>query len=396
MWHRYWRRFGPSVMALGNPTRGSSSTMEIRDATGRRLDEVAKSWPEAKTFHFLSNHGQAALVRFDMESGQLLEFNPRFPKICAGIGTFLERDTLSRSLVINMERYTAEESRVVREYFLCTEEVTLPIYQQFLKYWTAERPRAFGRVCREVLKDIPAQIISRQRQKFVPWLATAKLGGKQLFDESIAAIEWFSAIPDTANPALGHRLLCDIARIFHRQVFLHERKAPDPITGKPTEVLYQPTTGVYLMPSQKLVTLLRELPESPWKCYGKDKRSLDDDGLYVLLRDYSLASVKLKIAGATHRGLTYDHFRERYERFRRTGDPSRESVKENWTGTLVLQALLQVVREVLAHLRQTPQRLPDRGHRPKSRILALPRLKTIVLEKTQVRATPRHLQWATS
>ena len=69
------------------------------------------------------------LARYDMESGQLLEFDPRFPKICAGIGTFLERDTLSRSLVINMERYTAQESRVVREYFHCTDEITLPIYR---------------------------------------------------------------------------------------------------------------------------------------------------------------------------------------------------------------------------------------------------------------------------
>jgi hypothetical protein len=75
-----------------------------------------------------SNHpvDSSFLPRFDMESGQLLEFDPRFPKICAGIGNFLERDTLSRSLVINMERYTAQESRTVKEYFHCTDDLTLP------------------------------------------------------------------------------------------------------------------------------------------------------------------------------------------------------------------------------------------------------------------------------
>jgi hypothetical protein len=116
--------------------------------------------------------------------------------------------------------------------------------------------------------------------------------------------------------------------VVHRQVLLHKRNTSDPITTKPPVVLHQPTTGVYLMPSQKLVELLRELPEAPWKCYGRDKRCLDDEVLYALLRPYKLASVKLKVAGATHRGLTYQSFCERYERFRRTGDPSLDSVKE--------------------------------------------------------------------
>ena len=34
-----------------------------KDATGRPLDEAAKGWSEAKPFHFLSNHGQAAALR---------------------------------------------------------------------------------------------------------------------------------------------------------------------------------------------------------------------------------------------------------------------------------------------------------------------------------------------
>ena len=74
------------------------------------------------------------LARHDMESNTLLEFDPRFPKMVAGIGTFLERDTLSRSLVIQMERYLQAESRQVKEYLHCTDSITLPVYQAFLKY----------------------------------------------------------------------------------------------------------------------------------------------------------------------------------------------------------------------------------------------------------------------
>ena len=74
MSRRYWRRFAPSVMALGKPYEGIFVNDGSRDATGRRLDEVAKSWPEAKTFHFLSNHGQAAALFFGMKqaAGEIL------------------------------------------------------------------------------------------------------------------------------------------------------------------------------------------------------------------------------------------------------------------------------------------------------------------------------------
>jgi glycosyltransferase involved in cell wall biosynthesis len=45
-----------------------------QDATGRRLDEAAKGWPESRTFHFPSNHGQAAALFFGMKqaAGEIL------------------------------------------------------------------------------------------------------------------------------------------------------------------------------------------------------------------------------------------------------------------------------------------------------------------------------------
>ena len=37
------------------------------DATGRRLIEATKNWPEAKSFHSRANHGQAAALFFGMK-----------------------------------------------------------------------------------------------------------------------------------------------------------------------------------------------------------------------------------------------------------------------------------------------------------------------------------------
>jgi dolichol-phosphate mannosyltransferase len=60
--------------ALGKSYEGIFVNDGSKDATGQRLDEVAKSWPEAKTFHFQSNHGQAAALFFGMRqaAGEIL------------------------------------------------------------------------------------------------------------------------------------------------------------------------------------------------------------------------------------------------------------------------------------------------------------------------------------
>ena len=45
-----------------------------QDSTGSKLDHVAKSWPEARVFHFRSNNGQAAALFFGMKkaTGEVL------------------------------------------------------------------------------------------------------------------------------------------------------------------------------------------------------------------------------------------------------------------------------------------------------------------------------------
>jgi hypothetical protein len=268
------------------------------------------------------------LPRHDMESGKLLEFDPRFPKMCAGIGTFLERDTLSRSLVIRMERYLLAESRRVKEYIYCTDEVTLPIYRAFLKFWTDERKAIFSLKCRTVIHQFPEEFRSRRRLKFVPLLAIAEMGGSSLYEEVMEAAKWMHGLPDSASDALPHRLLCDVARCYYRQILLHHFQVPDPITGKSSAVLRQPGTDLYLLPTDKLVDLLLLLPEAPWKCYGREKASLNAHRLYDLLKDYGLMPSRQNCGGKFYRGLAYKLFQEKYGRHCRVGDPTLKTVAE--------------------------------------------------------------------
>jgi dolichol-phosphate mannosyltransferase len=59
---------------VGQPYEGIFVNDGSQDATGWRLDEAAKGWPEARTFHFRSNHGQAAALFFGMKqaAGEVL------------------------------------------------------------------------------------------------------------------------------------------------------------------------------------------------------------------------------------------------------------------------------------------------------------------------------------
>jgi glycosyltransferase involved in cell wall biosynthesis len=45
-----------------------------QDSTGNKLDQMAKSWPEARVFHFRSNNGQAAALFYGMKqaTGEVL------------------------------------------------------------------------------------------------------------------------------------------------------------------------------------------------------------------------------------------------------------------------------------------------------------------------------------
>jgi DNA polymerase I-like protein with 3'-5' exonuclease and polymerase domains len=269
------------------------------------------------------------LPRYDMETSELQEFDPRFPKMFAGIGTFLERDTLSRSLVIRMERYLLAESQRVSEYLLCTDEVTMPVYRAFLRYFTDERKAEFGQKCRSVIHQFPKDFRSRRRLKFVPLLGIAEMGGPALYEEVMEDAKWMNNTPDKGSATLGHRLICDIARCYYRQVLLYLSERADPATGQKPVIVRRPSPESFIFPTVDLVKMLLQLPEGGWRSYGRDKRVLNDRALYDLLEPYGLESASRRTSPyKTTRGVLYGLFLEKYGRNCRIGDPTLKSVTE--------------------------------------------------------------------
>ncbi len=56
--------------AIGKTYEGIVVNDGSTDETGRRLDEAAENWPEARTFHFRRNYGQAAALFFGMKQAR--------------------------------------------------------------------------------------------------------------------------------------------------------------------------------------------------------------------------------------------------------------------------------------------------------------------------------------
>jgi hypothetical protein len=278
------------------------------------------------------------LPKYDMETGQLLEFKPFFLKMFAGQEDFLAPDTLSRSIIIETEHYSPDEGRTVLPYSTCnTSEDWLPIYRGYLRYWSEDHKNEYLQTQRNILEDPSIKLLARHRDKFVPLIAVSRMAGNGLEAEVLRAIDWFLSSRNKEAPSLVHQLMCDIALVLFRQVAMHKRQRDGKkCDDKPIEAVYQPETGLYLLPTDKLVPLLLKLPERPWSKCGQEKTPIDSNQLWGHLRKRRLKATRFQTGGERYRGLLFDRpsrehtdepaFCEQYERYRQPGDPTFKDV----------------------------------------------------------------------
>ena len=155
------------------------------------------------------------------------------------------------------------------------------------------------------------------------------MGGKALYEETMDCAKWMNDAPDKGSSTMTHRIICDVARCYYRQVLLHLSGRADPATGHKPVIVRRSAPESFIFSTKDLVKMLLELPEGGWRSYGKEKKVLNDHGLYELLESYGLESVHRRVGPYKFvRGLTYNLFHEKYGRHCRVGDPTLKSISD--------------------------------------------------------------------
>jgi len=134
------------------------------------------------------------------------------------------------------------------------------------------------------LPDIPEEISNRDADVWEPLLGAADLaGGHWPNTARVAAVAVVAASVAAAEPSRGVRLLWDIKAVFDAQ-------------------------RVDRMFTEKLLTELKSLPESPW-------RSLNPITMAQLLKRYGVEPENVRIGETVRRGYQRESFRDAWLRY---------------------------------------------------------------------------------
>jgi hypothetical protein len=280
------------------------------------IDEVKTNILEDPALITFLNNGfddeSSKVLRFRPEDGIFEEFSSACFKMVAGIGSFLNHDTLSRSFVINLERPLPSEAEGLLDFALCSPQDTEPLARQLLAWIDAHRS-IFRDLVLYQLEHLPAKFEGRIRQKFTPLFALALCAGP----------ECYRRLERLAGPFLGrsadnrplyHELLADICAVLEEQMRLFEQKSP---ACKLHLVWWKQREERLFIETAVLITLLLALPEGPWRAYGKNKKMLDANGMFYLLRKYGFTkSERVKYQYKAFRGLFVDDLLNRFNRWK--------------------------------------------------------------------------------
>jgi hypothetical protein len=280
------------------------------------IDEAKTNILEDPVLITFLNNGfddeSSKVLRFRPEDGVFEEFSSACFKMVAGIGSFLNHDTLSRSFVITLERPLPSEAEGLLDFALCSPQDTEPLARQLLT-WTNAHRAIFRELVLDQLKRLPAKFNGRIRQKFAPLFTLALCAGP----------ECYRRLEHLAGPFLGrggdnrplyHELLADICSVLEEQVRLYEQKDP---ACKLKSVWYKKREYRLFIETAVLITLLLALPEGPWRAYGKNKKMLDANGMFFLLRNYGFTkSERVTHQNKDLRGLFVDDLLKRFNRWK--------------------------------------------------------------------------------
>ena len=243
-------------------------------------------------------HG-TPIPRFNMETGLFEIFECDCAKAVSGIGTFLGEATASRALINRMTRATPEELKKIRDiaFFDPTGQAVIDLRRQLLAWFTTHREE-YGKLCRQIMLEMPEEIRARRKNSFSSLFAIAKLAGG----------EWMSVLSDAAL-----LLLEDNAR--HAPVSLEHRLLMDcylVITTHPELITLEVAKKPFIK-THDLIQQLHGLPETPWVAMPKSGKPLTSEKLFYLLKEYEIRSAKNSACNA--RGIYIEYLLKQAEKF---------------------------------------------------------------------------------
>jgi hypothetical protein len=309
--------YRPSLLVNVSPAsfhrvvEGSKGTFMIDEAKTIADDSLMRQFLNSG----FNNSGCPVLSptvpRYNTDTGRMEHFRTNYFKAFAGIGNFLEDDTVSRSIMIRMDKYNGPR---LRDMSYLKHEDQYAIARKFTAYWTADRLGPFRAQCSDAMGRMPAELWDRDKQKFCPLFALAEQAGngwpERIAQASLATLTQ----PDLAPLSLSQRAMRDAGFVVTQELANKaDRKGTVLLTGTKSQRDFIATDA--------LIKAMISLPEAPWRSYGTSKKTLDANGLYFFLKPYGLEPEHARFGTSTARGMYTDRIMEVFNRYQRNQPP---------------------------------------------------------------------------
>ncbi len=223
-----------------------------------------------------------SVIRCDPETYEPVPFSTFAPKAIGMKGRNLPDTTLSRAVIIEMQRKLAGEPVTDFDHI---DDADLKELRRRLSRWAEDN----GELLASTKPVIPDGFHNRVRANWKLLLAIAELAGAATQARQAAvAIENIQA---TFEASIGVELLHDVRAAFEATP---ERDA---------------------IFTRELIDSLVAAPERPWAAYGRARKPITDRQIAKLLGTYRIISGTVRIGAATGKGYQRGHFEEVWQRY---------------------------------------------------------------------------------
>jgi hypothetical protein len=226
------------------------------------------------------------------EDNEVRAFSVWAPKVLAGIGK-LNRTLQDRGVVILLKRATKDEKAEVVRFRSRSGKPVLAQHARRAARWAADNAERLVELGQREDAPLGQELDDRaSEQLWLPLISVADAVGGEWPKRAREAALALSGGRDRDEEDLGVLLVRDLATVFHED-------------------------GRGFIPTEELLSALKELDERPWKALGRAKDGLDANRLARMLRGFKVSSRQRRVGGPNAtRGYDEADLGEVFDRYR--------------------------------------------------------------------------------